>query len=55
MHINFCKIGLVRRSVKPMNTNLFAKNRKLHKCATINSNFEKKKMYFDMHHHKMYM
>ena len=39
---------------KTVHTNLFAKNRKLHKFATSNSNFEKK-MYLDMHHHKTYM
>ena len=47
MYIKFSKIGLVRRSVKNRAHNLFAKNRKLHKFATTNSNFEKK--YFFRH------
>ena len=38
-----------------MNTNLFAKNGKLHKFATTNSNFVKKSILLDMHHRKMYM
>ena len=40
MHINFQQ-NRVRRSVKTVHTNLFAKNYKLHKFATTNSNFEK--------------
>ena len=41
---------------KTVHTNLFARNRKLHKFATINSNFEKKKNFFlDMQHHKTNM
>ena len=35
----------VCRSVKTVHTNLFAQYRKLHKFATINSNFEKKKFF----------
>ena len=40
MHINFQQ-NRVKRSVKTVHTNIFAKNRKLHKFATTNSNFEK--------------
>ena len=40
MYINFQQ-NRVCRSVKTMHTNLFARNRKLHKFATTNSNFEK--------------
>ena len=40
MYINF-KQNWVNRSVITVHTNLFAKNRKLHKFATTNSNFEK--------------
>ena len=40
MFINFHQ-NRVCRSVKTVLTNLFAKNCKLHKFATINSNFEK--------------
>ena len=39
MHINFQQ-NQVRRSVKTVHTNVFAKNCKLHKLATTNSNFE---------------
>ena len=39
MYINFQQI-CVSRSVKTVLTNIFAKNRKLHKFATTNSNFE---------------
>ena len=39
MHINFQQ-NRVRRFVKTVHTNLFAKNCKLHKLATTNSNFE---------------
>ena len=42
----FSKIGLVRRSLENRAHNLFAKNRKLYKFATTNSNFEKKKKNF---------
>ena len=37
------------RSVKTVHTNLLAKQRKLHKFATGNSNFEKSRL-SDMHH-----
>ena len=53
MHINFQQ-NRVSRSVKTVFTNLFAKNCKLHKFATTNSNFEKS-IFLDMHHHKMFM
>ena len=39
MHINFQQ-NRVCRSVKIVHTNLFAKNRKLHKFAITNNNFE---------------
>ena len=54
MHINFQQNRL-SRSVKTVHTNLFAKNCKLHKFATTNSNFKKKSILLDMHHHKTYM
>ena len=38
MYINFQQ-NRVSRSVKTVHTNLFAKNGKLHKFATTNSNF----------------
>ena len=50
----FSKIGLVRRSLESRAHNLFAKNRKLYKFATTNSDFEKKLKNLDMHH-EMYM
>ena len=53
MHINFQQ-NRVSRSVKTVYTNLFAKNCKLHKFATTNSNFEKS-IFLDMHHHNTYM
>ena len=53
MYINFQQTR-VSRSVQTVHTNIFANNRNLHKCATTNSNFEKK-MYLDMHHRKTYM
>ena len=40
MYINFEQTR-VGRSVKTVHTNLLAKNGKLHKFATTNSNFEK--------------
>ena len=40
MYINFQQ-NRVSRSVKTVRTNLFAKNCKVHKIATTNSNFEK--------------
>ena len=54
MYINFQQ-NRVSRSVKTVHTNLFANNRKLHKFATTNSNFEKKLMISDMHHRVTYM
>ena len=44
MHINF-RQNQVSRSVKTVHTNLFAKNCKLHKFATTNSDFEKIKSF----------
>ena len=51
MYINFQQ-NLVCRSVKTVYTNLFAKNRKLHKFATIYQcyNFEEIIYNSDMHH-----
>ena len=40
MYINF-QLNRVSRSVKTVHINLFAKNCKLHKFATTNSNFAK--------------
>ena len=40
MYINFQQ-NRVSKSVNTVHTNLFAKNHKLHKFATTNSNFEK--------------
>ena len=54
MDINFQQ-NRVCRSVKTVRTNLFAQYGKLHKFATTNSNFEKKSIILDMHHHKTYM
>ena len=48
MHSNFQQ-NRVGRSVKPVHTNLFAKNCKLHKFITCNSNFEESRL-SDMHH-----
>ena len=53
MYINFQQ-NWVSRSVKTVHINLFAKNRKLHKFATTNSNFFKS-IVSDMHHRKTYM
>ena len=53
MYINFQQ-NWVNRSVIIVHTNLFAKNCKLHKFATTNSNFLKS-ILLDMHHHKTYM
>ena len=47
MYINFQQ-NQVSRSVKSVDTKLFANNRKLHKLATCNSNF-KTKLLSDMH------
>ena len=48
MYINFQQ-NQVSRTVKTVNTNLFANNRKLHKFSTCNSNFEKS-LLSDMDH-----
>ena len=48
MHSNFQQ-NRVSRSVKTVHTNLFAKDCKLHKFVTCNSNFEKSRL-SDMHH-----
>ena len=48
MYINFQQ-NRVSRSVKTVHTKLFANNRKLHKFATCNSNFEKS-LFSDMNH-----
>ena len=48
MYINFQQT-LVSRLVQTVHKNIFANNRKLHKFATTNSNFEKNG-YLDMHH-----
>ena len=47
MYINFQQ-NRVSRSVRTVNTKLFANNHKLHKFATCNSNF-KTKLVSDMH------
>ena len=55
MYIHFQQTG-VSRSVQTVHTKyIFANNRNLHKFATTNSNFEKKKDYLDMPHHITYM
>ena len=51
MYINFLQN---RRSVKKVRTNLFAKNGKLHRFATTNSNL-KKSISLEVHHHTRYM
>ena len=43
MYINFQE-NRVSRSVKIVHTNLFVKNRKLHKFARYNLNFEKSRL-----------
>ena len=53
MYINYQQ-KWVSRSVKTVHTNIFAKNCKLHKFATNNSNFEKIKSFY-IHHYKTYM
>ena len=53
MYVNFQQTR-VSRSVQTVHTNIFANNRKLHKFATTNSNFEKND-YLDMHHRITYM
>ena len=56
MYIIFLeKSGWYVDQSKTMHTNLFAKNRKLHKFATTNRYFEKNKKNLDMHHHETYM
>ena len=54
MYIEFQQ-NRVCRSAKTVHTNLFSQYCKLHKFATTNSNFEKKTILLDMHHHKTYM
>ena len=44
MYLNIQQIR-VSRSVKTVHTNIFANNCKLHKFATTNSNFEKKRIF----------
>ena len=44
MYINFQQTR-VSRSVQTVHTNIFANNRNLHKFATTNSNFEKKRLF----------
>ena len=53
MYINFQQ-NQVCKSIKTVHTNLFAQYRKLHKFATMNSNFEKNKL-LNMYRHKTYM
>ena len=53
MYINFQQ-NRGNRSVITVHTNVFAKNRKLHKFATTKRNF-KKWTHSDMHHRKTYM
>ena len=55
MYINFlAKLGWYVDQSKTVHTNLFAKNRKLHKFATTNSSL-KKIDFSNMHHRKTYM
>ena len=51
MYIHFQQIW-VSGSAKIVLTNIYANNRKLHKFATTNSNFENKTINSDMRHHK---
>ena len=51
MHINFQQ-NRVSRSVKNVHTFFFCKKLQF---ATTNSNFEKKAIPLDMHHHKTYV
>ena len=44
MYVNFQQTR-VSRSVQTVHTNIFANNRSLHKFATTNSNFEKKRLF----------
>ena len=54
MYINFQQ-NWVSRSVKTVRTNIFAKNSKLYKFATILIILFLKSITSDMHHHKTYM
>ena len=54
MYINYQQ-NRVSGSVKTVHTNFICKNCKLHKLATTNSNFFKKSILLDMHHHEKYM
>ena len=47
MYINFHQIRVSRsvKTVQCVHTNIFANNHKLRKFATINSNFEKKRLF----------
>ena len=54
MYINFQQ-NRVCRSVKTVHTYLLARNPKLHKFPTTNSNFEKKSIISDMCDRKTYM
>ena len=53
VYINFQQ-SQVKTQVMTVHTCLFAKNRKLHKFATTNNNFEKS-TFSGMHHCKTYM
>ena len=53
MYVNFQQ-NRINRAVITVHTNLFAKNRKLHKFAANNSNFLKSTL-SDMHHRKTHM
>ena len=53
MYINFQQ-NQANRSVITVHTNVFAKNRKLHKFATTNRNFLKSSL-THMHHRKTYV
>ena len=54
MYINFYQNRVSIDQVKTVHTKLFAKNRKLHKYATYNLNFETK-LLSDMHHRITYL
>ena len=49
MYINFQQ-NWVCRSIKTVNTNLLAKQRKLHKFATCNTKIEKSRLYLHIRH-----
>ena len=53
MYINFQQTRVIR-SLQTVHTNIFAKNRNLHKFAITNSNVEKNN-YLEMHHRITYM